>query len=377
MARQSHTPLPEKDYLKIIEIIQALHRCRNRNDMRQFIQKYFVEGMEVDYVAWGWVEVQKDLMKVRGAQVLDCVGLPENEIECVRKMLDYHDQLTEFILNGFRTVTAADVDHSRSLLPRQVDAFFTDHPEYDRETMKVGKLVTAMCFFDRPNLDVGLGLNRVFPNTKAFTLRDVRMLELLQPVLVATIKRIALQEQLKTYQVLTDALADCDLPLALTQTDGRLLFRNERFQQIVPVEPMSLLPETLIALLHKQAARIYPEHPSTAAAPGIETFEHGGEAYRFEATPVHPDTALDNPAWLLRLHPADDPHSTLHRHLQTAKLTPREVEVAILATDGMEDAHIAERLFISPHTLKNHLKQIYRKLGVQNRTKLVARLKPF
>ncbi|CAI2718915.1 helix-turn-helix transcriptional regulator [Nitrospina watsonii] len=376
MDGKTYTSLPETDYLKIIEIIHALYRCQDRNDMRQCIKKYLVEGMEVDYVAWGWVELQSDLTKMKATQLLDCVGLPEHEFAVVQKMVGYHSQLVEFVLNDFRTVTATDVDYSRSLLPPQVDAFFADHPEFDREKMQTGKLVTAMCFFDRPSLDVGFGLNRVFPNTRAFTLRDVRMLELLQPALVATIKRLALQEQLKTHQALTATLAESGLSLALTQQDGRLLFRNERFQQIVPVEPMSRLPEPLIALLQKQAARIHPEHPSATAAPGIETFEHGGEVYRFEATPLHPENDRDDPAWLVQLHPAADPCTALHHLLQRSGLTAREVEVAILAGDGLADGDIAQRLFISPVTLKNHLKHIYQKLDVHSRTQLVARLRP-
>lgn len=55
-------------------------------------------------------------------------------------------------------------------------------------------------------------------------------------------------------------------------------------------------------------------------------------------------------------------------------LTPRETEVAQLAKEGLADQEIALNLDISPHTAKNHLKQIYRKLDVNTRAKLVALL---
>jgi DNA-binding CsgD family transcriptional regulator len=53
-----------------------------------------------------------------------------------------------------------------------------------------------------------------------------------------------------------------------------------------------------------------------------------------------------------------------------ASLTARERQVAKLAIKGLRDAEIAERLALSPHTVKHHLKAIYRKLGVRSRVGL-------
>lgn len=54
-----------------------------------------------------------------------------------------------------------------------------------------------------------------------------------------------------------------------------------------------------------------------------------------------------------------------------ASLTPRERDVARLAVQGLRDWEIGERLNLSPHTVKHHLKAIYRKLGVRSRVGLV------
>ena len=55
-----------------------------------------------------------------------------------------------------------------------------------------------------------------------------------------------------------------------------------------------------------------------------------------------------------------------------ASLTPREREVARLTVQGLRDSEIAERLMLSPHTVKHHLKSIYRKLGVRSRVELAS-----
>ena len=56
-----------------------------------------------------------------------------------------------------------------------------------------------------------------------------------------------------------------------------------------------------------------------------------------------------------------DPHKTKH------SLTPREREVLLLIAKGNTNAQVAERLFISPYTVRVHTQNIYRKLGVPNR----------
>jgi DNA-binding NarL/FixJ family response regulator len=49
-------------------------------------------------------------------------------------------------------------------------------------------------------------------------------------------------------------------------------------------------------------------------------------------------------------------------------LTPREVDVLRLVARGMTDVQTADELFISPRTVGQHLRSIYAKLGVSNRT---------
>lgn len=49
------------------------------------------------------------------------------------------------------------------------------------------------------------------------------------------------------------------------------------------------------------------------------------------------------------------------------KLTPREKEILILVALGYSNKTIAADLSISPHTVKTHLNNIYKKTNVSNR----------
>jgi DNA-binding CsgD family transcriptional regulator len=59
-----------------------------------------------------------------------------------------------------------------------------------------------------------------------------------------------------------------------------------------------------------------------------------------------------------------------NRHGFPAGLTPREAEVLALIATGMTNMEIAKQLFISPHTVKNHVTNIYKKLQVEDRTQI-------
>jgi DNA-binding CsgD family transcriptional regulator len=58
------------------------------------------------------------------------------------------------------------------------------------------------------------------------------------------------------------------------------------------------------------------------------------------------------------------------------RLTAREAEILELVAAGLTNAAIAERLWISPGTVKKHLENVYAKLGVANRVAAVVRITP-
>lgn len=59
------------------------------------------------------------------------------------------------------------------------------------------------------------------------------------------------------------------------------------------------------------------------------------------------------------------------------KLTPREIEVSVYLIERFEYNEIANRLFISPNTLKTHVRNIYKKLDVSGRKELSEKMNRF
>jgi len=55
------------------------------------------------------------------------------------------------------------------------------------------------------------------------------------------------------------------------------------------------------------------------------------------------------------------------------ELTTREREILDLIARGHANAAISERLFLSPHTVRNHISRIFAKLGCANRAQAIVR----
>lgn len=81
----------------------------------------------------------------------------------------------------------------------------------------------------------------------------------------------------------------------------------------------------------------------------------------------------ENPLLLICLEP-EEHILCLSNQLKERGLTRRELDVVCQLSMGLKNTEIGEKLFISPYTVDNHLKSIYRKMRVKNRTSLVHRL---
>ena len=62
-------------------------------------------------------------------------------------------------------------------------------------------------------------------------------------------------------------------------------------------------------------------------------------------------------------------------HPDLADLTPREAEILTHLVSGKRSPAIAQDHHISPNTVRNHLKAVFRKLGVTSQMELIERMR--
>jgi DNA-binding CsgD family transcriptional regulator len=70
--------------------------------------------------------------------------------------------------------------------------------------------------------------------------------------------------------------------------------------------------------------------------------------------------------------PSTEDRKAFERFCENHGLTSREAGVLELILKGKSNADIGKDLFISPHTVKNHITNIYGKLGVRSRWQLIS-----
>ncbi|MEK1890005.1 MAG: response regulator transcription factor [Phyllobacterium sp.] len=111
--------------------------------------------------------------------------------------------------------------------------------------------------------------------------------------------------------------------------------------------------------------------PLDVALAGMRLVLAGGVFY------PHPLVAAPSRTVVGRSRPQDEPRKVINgntEYLTIADFTPREADVLAELQCGHPNKVIAGKLNLSGHTVKMHLQHIMRKLQVQNRTEVVARL---
>src|SRR6266700_3095788 len=93
---------------------------------------------------------------------------------------------------------------------------------------------------------------------------------------------------------------------------------------------------------------------------------------RFPKVGVIMLTAYDDRQFVVEAARAEELSTVKERDRKADSLTAREIEVLQLLAFGHTNRDIAEKLFISPDTVKTHLEHIFEKLGASDRTAAVA-----
>ncbi|MCB0129108.1 MAG: tetratricopeptide repeat protein, partial [Caldilineaceae bacterium] len=127
----------------------------------------------------------------------------------------------------------------------------------------------------------------------------------------------------------------------------------------------------------------------THLAPALTLAEDGGYIRLFvdEGEPMAallhhwdgPETLTDYGIRLLaafqQAQPVREQVTAENATLQTDILSERELEIMRLVADGLTAPQMAEKLIISIHTMRTHLKNIYRKLEVNSRVQAVEKVR--
>ena len=171
---------------------------------------------------------------------------------------------------------------------------------------------------------------------------------------------------------LSEKLADCSFPIALVRMDMLVIFLNQAFKDLLKIERGKRLPKEMVELIKKETAKYNPPYEAEHGGIELPFYVTSQGEFRLGITLLEGRGLEEDKRWLIRLKPAVEPYSKMNLVMQKAGLTGREMETCVLVKDGMTNLEIADRLFISLETVKSHLQNIFQKIEVPSRTKLIA-----
>jgi DNA-binding CsgD family transcriptional regulator len=168
---------------------------------------------------------------------------------------------------------------------------------------------------------------------------------------------------------LPPALADVNVPAYVLDSDGRCRWLNAAAMAIAGdavgrplTDLVDVDPRTAQTIFERRLAGLDErDHSVALVAPG-------GERTRVEISSVPLESGhrvvgmfgLAIPVDRKRVPPRESP------------LTPRQQEVLELLAEGASTTGIAQKLFLSEQTVRNHVREILRRLGARSRLAAVA-----
>jgi DNA-binding CsgD family transcriptional regulator len=133
------------------------------------------------------------------------------------------------------------------------------------------------------------------------------------------------------------------------------------------------LPQVLRTVVLSLRRALSPEHDrDVEKAPSLRARARSGRWLTLygslsEATP-------ERGAETLVIIEPTKPEELLPFSMSAYGLSPREEEIVKLVVRGLSTAQISRTLFISEHTVQNHLRSVFEKVGVRSRGELVKQL---
>ena len=177
------------------------------------------------------------------------------------------------------------------------------------------------------------------------------------------LERIGARVVLKTSSA-TEALAWIERQrpqLLILELDGRS-GEPDGFEVVRRAKALAPALRAIVLSMHHDTAHIDAALAAGAAAYVVKT--------------SHPDDvasavrqAFDHSVYLAdKARPSADPPAARPASEAPGGLTRREVEILRLVAEGHSNSQLARTLWVTEQTVKFHLSNIYRKLGVANRT---------
>ena len=347
--------LPDKDHQAALGIINQLAECRTRENLSHILKTSLLPLMGCSGVFYARLEGEDNT-----PTLLDSIN---PSIPCRCWWDDFYKVATQsHLLDNSVAVEKASVLATEAFccigkacskcLLMQNNAF---NHEY--------RNCAIVVLFDSPSPTIAIYFHRFTSQTQLYSERDIELLQLLRATLLQTVNAVIYREECHNLQQVLNCLPEHGEALAVVSDDGRLVYKNKAFEQAVGAEKC-------MQLLTRLSQKAVSEQDDLEFNGYLSKLGH--RLYNVSLTTLNADTYDNTRLRLLRLSRVIDKKRLINRKLDKAGLSSRELEIATLIFQGISTHHISEQLNLSYHTIRNHIKHIYSKIGVSTRSEMLT-----
>ncbi|MER0171728.1 MAG: DNA-binding response regulator [Nitrosomonas sp.] len=204
---------------------------------------------------------------------------------------------------------------------------------------------------------------RLSNQQQVFSQRDFELLKILKPILLQTLRLILFRQETFNSRLTKNFWSSYTDPITVFRSDGQVIFQSCEFDRVFAQEKQAFLSSMLALIDFLQSNKIN----------GYSFLSQlGKRLYEIKLTLI--DADADSRSSIYLLHPSRITHKfgKVFNQLDRTRLTHREMEITVLICQGRSAREIAEEIHLSYHTVRNHIKSIYSKLGVSTRSELLS-----
>ncbi|MBO6516591.1 MAG: response regulator transcription factor [Bacteroidia bacterium] len=181
--------------------------------------------------------------------------------------------------------------------------------------------------------------------------------------------------KMEDIEVVGEASNGVDLIDVLSSTEADVVLLDINMPQMDGVEATKHLvdkhPHVKVLMLTMHDTRNHIEKLLKTGAHGYVLKNTGGEELEKAIRTVHGGQSFYSETVTKRIMEGLQQRKNVEREHGHVQLTQREQDVLKLIANEFTTAEIGEQLFISPHTVESHRKNLMSKLGVRNSIGLV------
>jgi DNA-binding NarL/FixJ family response regulator len=215
--------------------------------------------------------------------------------------------------------------------------------------------------------NLGILLNR---HQRDFTEHDRNLLNLIRPHMYYAYRNL---QQWANLQAQIDQLTELNefIGIIILSPDSQIQKITDRaarlLEQYFPIEwtNRQYLPESLQQYCQQSIAQLFQPDLDTATLPILEQFQPNSRlVVRLISPPPTAEVVLTLEEYVTSSLRIDS--------FRSIGLTKRESQTLFYLVEGLTNKAIAQQLNCQPDTVRKHLENLYRKLGVGDRTQAIA-----